>query len=880
MERMLVEVYPIQVVIYPKSDRDLELIRGFARNYIRYSEYWDKWRKQKVRIPESSYVFFTHDRREVRILRTMLKDFIAYLSLNNFNTGRDYSLEYKEINNVVDDVYPTIKEGWAPRGEQQNLIDFVGKFDEGMPLIYLVGGGGKAENVDNLISTPTGWVRMGDLKVGDIIHNENGGTTTITGVFPQGIEDIYRVHFRDGRYSDVSLDHLWCIIDNSQTRKVKTTKEILEYIGPKGYRGWKTDDKHRGQYVPLTRPVEYYGRELKIDPYLLGVLIGDGGLTTNQVRIYINSKDTDIIDKIKFNNLHPDIYLDSKKLHGINMFNVVVRNKDGFGSNSVKNALLEYGLMNKRSWEKFIPEDFMYGTVEQRFELVRGLIDTDGYVSQNGNITYTTVSEKLANQVRLLIHSLGGMARINKLQKFYKDKNGNKVPGRKSYNVYIRHPIPSSLVHTKRKKERCNDNNQYAKTLKLQIMKIEKIGQSQTQCISVDNPTKLYVTSDYVVTHNSYSSMEIVSRKKERFVAIMRPTLIGEKSDEGWLKDFDKSFDISKDEIARVQGSDQLKKLIGVCVTRGYNPYKAVLISNKTLMNFVKYYEEYSLEEFYNLGYRCTPMEFPKVLGVNTFVIDEAHFDHHLNCRFASYFGLKRLIGATATPNFDDKFADRMVKLLFPVEMRYTQLNNSIHIQPISFHYTLSNPNRIRVEGFRGYNHIKFEQSLYKRKGTEEAYHEMIHGIVEKYHVPKYSINPNFKCLITVASIDAAKNLSEYLSNIYTNKKVTSYVDKDPVDNLYSSDICVSTVSGAGTGHDIPDLATVIMTNAINSSTANLQCAWRLRKMDYDVEHSFIYLVCDSIQAHKNYDIKKKNITFKGKTLVVKNDYSNIVIPC
>lgn len=378
----------------------------------------------------------------------------------------------------------------------------------------------------------------------------------------------------------------------------------------------------------------------------------------------------------------------------------------------------------------------------------------------------------------------------------------------------------------------------------------------------------------------SACSIFTIDRFKERFAAVMRQSLLGKDLDEGWLKDFEKAYIINRNEICRVQGSTQLKSLINICLEKGYNPYKTMLFSNKTIMQYLKYYEQYSAEDFKNLGYNCTPQDLPVLLGINSIVVDEIHFDHHLNCKMASYFKVKRFIGATATPDFDNKFSDRMVKLLFPLDRRYQQQKSIIHIQPLSYHYKLENPDRVRFDGFRGYSHIKFEQSIMKKQKSKLAYFDMIHKIVEDIHVPKYSIKPEYKLLITVASIDMANELSDYIGDKYPDKIVTSYVDKDPLSNLYQSDICVSTVQGSGTGHDIPNLATVIMTNAINATTTNLQCAWRLRKLkEEETEHSFVYFVCDDIYAHRKYDTAKKQFVFKGKALPVKDIQSNITIP-
>lgn len=887
-QTMLVEVYPLRVIIRPKNMNHRQVIRAFSAKYMRVDKYFDRRTNRVITNNVSGYVFFTKDRREIRFLRTMLDDFLAVLQLNGFVKDVDYRIIEKTIDVPLDGHYPRIKEGWNPRGEQQDVIDFCLGIGKGASMLYLGTGGGKMQENGTKVSTPDGWVNIEDVKVGDTIHDELGGTTEVIGVHPQGKVPIYRVHFRDGRYADVGKEHLWEVIDCRQRRSVRTTGQIMEYLGEGGYKGWADKvSRNKRLYLPLTKPVYYPEKQYDIHPYLLGVLLGDGSLATSTVtittpdeyianRIHELAPDGVIVRKAKD---YYDTVSERQKCPHYRLIGV----KDGCRSD-MQDLLANLGLKGTHSHTKFIPEAYMYGSVEQRLELVRGLIDTGGYVNEQGSISFTTTSEKMANQVRTLIHSLGGMAKISKLQKYFRSSTGEKKAGKPSYNVNIRHPKPSLLTSLPKKKARCNDLNQYAEFMKLQIMRVEYLHEAEATCISVSNPSHLYLMDDYIVTHNTITSMFIIEKMKQRFVGVMRPQFIGKENketkalDSGWLKDFDKSYDIDmRKEACTVQGSTQLQSIINICLEKGYNPYKALLFSNKTLANYVKAYEDFSPEEFRELGYNCTPDDLPKLLGVDAFVFDEAHFDHQANCRFACYFGLNYMFGATATPNADDKHVDWINKLLYPVERRYTQKTLKVFRQPISWHYNLERPHVVRSSGFKGYSHVKFEQSILKRVRLTENYFEMVVTAYEKYHLPKLEIKP-FRCLITVATIEMAHRLRDYLRGIYPKLKIESYVAGEPVTNLYTSDICVSTTLGSGTGHDIPDLATVIMTNALGSSQPNEQSIGRLRELPEPVEHSFVYFTCDDIQAHKKYDFMKRTKTFKGKCHPVRDDYTGIIV--
>lgn len=382
----------------------------------------------------------------------------------------------------------------------------------------------------------------------------------------------------------------------------------------------------------------------------------------------------------------------------------------------------------------------------------------------------------------------------------------------------------------------------------------------------------------------SFIMMSLAERIKQRFVIIMRPTYIGElgkeskgTKDAGWMKDFSKTFDIDVKEICVVQGSSSLKSLINLAKSDEI-PYKAIVISNKTLMNFFKAYEEYSKEDFEDLGYGCNPQDLPKVLGVDTFFADEVHQDYHLNCKMFSYFRVKNFFCASATITPDDRFIRKMLFFAFPDESRYKQKNYNVYIQPHAFHYRFYNPGIIRYSNNRGYNHILFEMSIMKKAKVKYKYYEMISSVLEEWFNRKLKKHPEATCVVLCASISMCRDLAKYLNEKYKDIKVTSYVEEDPDENLFDTQICVSTVLSAGTGQDIPNLRTLICTLALGSTQPNIQVPGRLRVLPDNETPDYIYFVATDIPKHVEYSDKKKREIFPGRLREVRNIYSGFVI--
>lgn len=368
---------------------------------------------------------------------------------------------------------------------------------------------GKAQPLySKILTLNSGWKNMGSIVIGDILISPTGNTTKVTHIHPQGMKDIYRLYFQDGRFVDATEDHLWIChgirMKKESERKrsvyiwgLSTTKEIKETIER------KTIDK-REVSIPLVNPIKYNKNDkLIINPYLMGVLLGDGCFRGG---ISITTNDLEIFDYIKLKN--PLHFVKSGK----NCF--FIRENGKGNKNSYIEILKNLNLYNKKSIEKFIPEIYKTSSIDERISIIQGLMDTDGYSSKTGYIEYYTISERLAFDFMEIIRSLGDNVSY-KIKKTYYKKNDIKIECNDIYIIRIWSHNPEKYFKLKRKKNRTENQNLQKRNLnnklKSKIINVEKIGKDYCQCITVDKEDGLYITDNFIVTHNSYVFSKIKS---------------------------------------------------------------------------------------------------------------------------------------------------------------------------------------------------------------------------------------------------------------------------------------------------------------------------------------------------------------------------------
>lgn len=380
-------------------------------------------------------------------------------------------------------------------------------------LLAAAAGSGKAQPLDALIKVPGGWSTMGAMTIGTEVIAKDGSVTKVNAIYPQGQKEIFKITFSDGRSTECCADHLWNITrpkkPNQHFKETVSTKQLIEYK--------KTASLRDRLYIDLIDSEQNNDIELPIDPYLLGVFLGDG--CGRSVTPTITTPDEFIVNEISSllplgNKLIKRIYKDKCPSYGII--------KTEYNSNIFKKFLIDNNLFYKMSYDKFIPEIYLHASTKQRLHLLQGLLDTDGTIDTQGTVSFISSSELLSLGVQYLVRSLGGLASVSIKHPNY-TYLGQKLQGRLAYQVNIRYKKQSELFRLPKKKDRTNDNNQYAANLKLRIDKIESIGFKEAQCISIDNSDHLYITDQFIVTHNTFTSLALTNMLDVDIVIVICP---------------------------------------------------------------------------------------------------------------------------------------------------------------------------------------------------------------------------------------------------------------------------------------------------------------------------------------------------------------------
>lgn len=351
-------------------------------------------------------------------------------------------------------------------------------------LIGIIAEGkvGKLQPLSAKVLTPAGWTTMGKLCVGHNIASVDGEPSVVTGIFPQGVKKQYKVTFSDGRSTRCGLEHLWKIgnVDNfiRDGYRVVTTEALISLLRGEGK--W---------FVPLFDGNFSSNKELPLHPWLLGALLGDGGLTSGVKFSTIEPKMAAQV------NSHLGAYAcELVQIDELN-YRIVGKNR---GTNRVLDILRELGVWGKSSLNKYIPDVYLEGSRAQRLALLSGLMDTDGSLEGGYRVPcFNTPSIRLLRDVQSLVRSLGGIAPFTSRVPTY-THNKEKLKGQKAYRALIKLNEPVMLHSSKAYKEQLR-----AKNSRLKIVSVSEDGEEESRCITVSHSSKLYVTDDFIVTHNT-----------------------------------------------------------------------------------------------------------------------------------------------------------------------------------------------------------------------------------------------------------------------------------------------------------------------------------------------------------------------------------------
>ncbi|GAB3868506.1 hypothetical protein GCM10028801_44530 [Nocardioides maradonensis] len=370
-------------------------------------------------------------------------------------------------------------------------------------------GAGKAQPMDAPVLTPSGFRRMGDLMVGESVITVDGSATPIVGVYPQGPKDVYKVTFSDGATVECNDEHLWTVSTPDWRAagiapKTLTLRELMS----RGLRNTKGQPKWD---VPIAAAAEFDGgRDRPLDPYLLGILIGDGNFAAAS-QVGFSTADPEVVAAVE--STLPFGYVVKKSATRRYDYKIVGAVRLQRNANEMVRSLHDLDLMGKTSHYKHIPLAYREAPTAVRLAVLQGVMDADGTVDhRSGSMSLSTVSARLAEDVAWLVRSLGGVARVRPRSR----ANGTSLDVSVSFDNGT---VPFRLS---RKAEKVRDRS---RPVRRAIVTVEQLGVKPMQCIAVAHESHLYVTEGFVVTHNTLE-MVCGATEMKRMGLVSKPAVV------------------------------------------------------------------------------------------------------------------------------------------------------------------------------------------------------------------------------------------------------------------------------------------------------------------------------------------------------------------
>lgn len=427
-------------------------------------------------------------------------------------------------------------------------------------ILLAEAGTGKANSVDTIlpVADERGYIRLGDVKIGDKVFNEDGYPVDVIGVFPQGMLHAYEVVFTDGTSVVCNDEHLWAARTRSQhyddkPYSVHTLRDMMDYgIVKVGKRSNRKDMNIKSWYVPRNKSVKRPAvKNLPILPYAMGALIGDGCLTGKKA-FEFSSDDEFVVAKVA-DGVGAVGY--EKSPHNYSWHFVA---PDGCAGRSDKVYMScedvavkmtgDNSVFGKKSIDRRIPEIYMLASESQRMELLRGLMDTNGTVTGvdgRVNVSFSTNAHGLAKDVQKLANSLGYRATLCQEKRKKKRKNAEysvyfMVEDEETVNLFSlpRHIkwIEKHMRHDKKFHKIYDD---------VAIAEVRDLHRDEEMlCIYVDSPAHLFqITENHIVTHNTALVQGTMLKDSDRaYLEVNLPKMIANLHNENEMADKLKSL--------------------------------------------------------------------------------------------------------------------------------------------------------------------------------------------------------------------------------------------------------------------------------------------------------------------------------------------------
>lgn len=841
-----------------------EVIRPFCARYLyKVGTVPIPGTNQKKKVVTHVFARMNNDQSEVRMSIGLYEMFMNWLQTCGYNPSRV----------KIEDV-PVIKAkkvnfewapGWGePRDNQKDWVDY--QLAEGpLKINNAQTGFGKAAPLDSLVLTPSGWRFMGDLKVGDEVIAKDGTVSKILGVFPQGKLQCYDMVFEDGRVAESVGEHLWDVFDCSRGVHIKDpvarekdrwktidTNEVIRKLGLHNPR----------LYIPLFEGHEEKEVSHLIDPYLMGVLIGNGEMTSGNIVITKDKKEVisavnDVLPPGIVSSFRNDITFALVKDGDFDYYSVYKTDE-----NIIKNELVRMGLHGRKSEHKFIPDEYMHGTLEQRFSLLQGLMDTDGYVTPDSNTSYSTSSKELAEQIQKLVWSIGGIAKISSRIPTFTHK-GEKKEGLRNYNVSIRYKDPAKLVRAHPLKVERARKTQYSDALKLRIKEVRPSRVTEAQCIMIDHPDHLYVMDNYIVTHNTFMATHTLVNQGERGLVTCLPRYLTI-----WINNFNEKLVLSPEDVMVVDTSEL--EILAETISTGKAEPKIIILPLTRIMIYLQRTKD-------DPTLPCLDTIY-EMCGIGLRIMDESHESIHQVYISMLFGNFSKTIALSATITGDDALINSIYGYIFPKKWRHKDPEYRKYIDVYAYWHSIDMGRyRIKTKGFGGYSHMYFEKSIMKTPKLFNYYAELAVKAFKEFYLEHEDYEPGQRCLFFFYTVEMCKRMMAYFKEKFPDMDIVKYTNdesknKELVNSYAEHDVVFTTAKSCGTGKDIPKLFVVFSPLSVSSSQQNNQMLGRLRDVSkwWNKTPKFVFWVCSDIEKQREYSKKRKEC-FANKSLSFTN---------
>ena len=697
----------------------------------------------------------------------------------------------------------------APRNaEQEDVIDFlacegryVNNVDRSQLFLVLGTGKGKMEPCSRKIPAPVpkGYIKMGDIKVGDYVFDRHGIPTEVTAVYDHGMQPIYKITFNDGRNAYCGSDHLWGVLDENHVYSVKSTKELME-----DYCAHDEDGKPHYHYrIPKCEPVLYPTQNVPMDPWVVGCFISKG-VVVDSTRLCIKSSTDEIPKEIArrcdcdTTLLRDDLYYFFKETR----FDVLSPSE--FFRKLPR-------MISGRSIVRKIPDVYLYNNIETRTAVLCGITNDfkDIDVLRDDSFRYALITYQdgrldfMVSQIKTILFSMG-------------------------YECYI----------SIRRSSHTSENDAYHKTT-LVIKNIEYSHKERARCITCDNDEHLYLTEDFIVTHNTFCSCTALCKSKMKTLIITHRDSIRNQWGNTLLKMIGMS---SKD----IHIFDEASELAEVAFGNYLPEADVYLVTHQTFKAAVK-----RVGDLKKIG------AIPRKLHIGLKIIDEAHLEFRSTLFIDFILNIKRNIYMTATFGRSDKNENAIFRHVFANAKQYIPLeyNSATATQPkkwVEYNVVSLNTHvpmnlyRYRIAGGRGMNSGIYGRFVIKR--DKQLHHfkcclELLHIIYERDDKSKVLIFMPLIDLCTEAAYFFTSNLDydEDFPFSLSIKTINSTNTKSENEYNKRADVIVTTIGSCGTGTDIPGITDIICCSPFASSLTAKQVFGRLRYCGKQCHYYDIY---------------------------------------